>query len=203
MPVATAAGDARAARRVTVAAVAVALQGAFYFLILHETVERAVPPGAPPLQVILLQTTVRQRPLRLPRQHERPASSRPSPRRNAVSKAGPQTVEPAPHAPIDWQRGIRAEVREEQSPPRKLDFGFPQAPQAPKALPEFGWDNARIHRVEPLSGGGTLIHLGDHCVLVIYALMPFPGCEIGRIPANGHLFDGLEGPWNDRTNGLP
>ncbi len=200
MWVATAAGDARAARRVTVAAVAVALQGAFYFLILHETVERAVPPGAPPLQVILLQTTVRQRPLRLPRQHERPASSRPSPRRNAVSKGGPQTVEPAPHAPIDWQRGIRAEVREEQSPPRKLDFGFPQAPQAPKALPEFGWDYAPTHRIVPLPHGGMIINFSERCFINVW--YPIPMCR-GKEPANGHLFDGLEGPWNDRTDGLP
>jgi len=212
VPFATAAWDARAARRVTAAAIAVTLQGVFYFLILHQTIEKAVQPGPVPLQVTLFET-LRPRPVRSPRKHRSPAPSRPVPRRSkapGVPPVVPQPItsapaaRPAAHAPIDWQRAIQSEVQAEESPSRpKINFGFPQAPQAPRALPEFGWDEARIHRVEPLPHGGTLIHLTDHCVLVIYALMPFPGCEIGKIPANGHLFDGLEGPWNDRTDGLP
>jgi hypothetical protein len=206
MPLATAAWDARAARRVTAAAIAVALQGVFYVLILHETIEKAVQRSPTPLEVTLFETPVRPRPAKLPRSAaRRKEAPKAAPSVAPQPITSPQAGKPARHAPIDWQRAIQNGVAAEESPsrPKKLNFGFPQAPQEPKALPQFGWDYARIHRVEPLPHGGTLIHLTDHCVLVIYALLPFPGCEIGRIPANGHLFDDLKGPWNDRTDGLP
>ena len=43
-----------------------------------------------------------------------------------------------------------------------------------------------------------LININDHCALVIYGFI-FPICQIGRIPANGHLFDHMR----DRRAGEP
>lgn len=212
MSLAIAAMDARAARRAIAAAVAVALQGVFYFLILRETIEKAVHPGPTPLAVTLFETP-RLRPVQLPRQHVRPAPSRPAPRQNEAPPATPQVVprsisptlaaKPAPHAPIDWQRTIQGEVQAEETGSRrkKIDFGFPQAPLEPGAPPEFGWDYARTHRIVPLPHGGMIINLSDRCFINV--AFPIPMCQFGKLPANGHLFDNLKGPWNDRTDGLP
>jgi hypothetical protein len=205
MSVATAAFDARAARRITAAAIAVALQGVFYFLILHETIERAVQPGSTPFEVTLFETPARLRPAKLPSQHVTRAAPRPAARRKeapqAVSSVAPAT--PAHHAPIDWQGAIQSEVRAEEFPtrPKKLDFGFPEMPRQPDGTPEFGWDYAPTHRIVPLPHGGMIINISDHCFINVW--LPIPMCHFGDEPANGHLFDNLKGPWRDRTDGLP
>ena len=43
-----------------------------------------------------------------------------------------------------------------------------------------------------------LLNINDRCAIVIYGLI-FPVCRIGRIPANGHLFDHMR----DRRTGEP
>jgi hypothetical protein len=47
--------------------------------------------------------------------------------------------------------------------------------------------------VEPIEGGGLLIHINDRCVVV---LIPFPlaFCGIGKIPVRGDLFDHMHEP---------
>jgi hypothetical protein len=213
MPLATAAWDARAARRATAAAIAVALQGVFYFLILHETIEKEVLPGSAPLEVTLFETPARPRSAKVPRKHARRVAPRLAPRRNEASQAvpsvapqpiaSPRAAAPTSHAPVDWQHAIQSEVREEESGSRvkKLNFGFPRLPpQAPGAPARFGWDYAPTHRIVPLPHGGMIINFSERCFINVW--YPIPMCR-GKEPANGHLFDGLEGPWNDRTNGLP
>lgn len=111
----------------------------------------------------------------------------------------------APSAPIDWQQAIRGEVRAQETRrgARKLQFGLPQAAAPePAASPEFGWYYARTHRVQMLPAGGMLINLNDRCMLVVYGTL-FPVCRVGDIPANGHLFDHMRDPRNDRPDGLP
>ena len=63
-------------------------------------------------------------------------------------------------------------------------------PKTPTKPPQFAWNYAATHRVEALSQGGMLIHLGDNCVL---ALLPLPivACAIGKQPANGDLFNNM------------
>jgi hypothetical protein len=61
-------------------------------------------------------------------------------------------------------------------------------PRKPKKAQEFAWNYAATHRVEAIPQGGILIHLGDHCVLVLIPL-PIVGCGIGKIPVNGDLFE--------------
>lgn len=199
------------ARRATAAAIAVALQGVFYFLILHETIEKRVQPGQTPLEATLFQTP-RLRPAKLPRKHVSSTPWRLAPRRNEVPRAVPpvaprpisptHAAKPAPHAPVDWRRAIQGEVQAEESVSRKkkIDFGFPQAPQGPHAPSEFGWDYAPTHRIVALPHGGMIINFSERCFINLW--YPIPMCR-GKEPANGHLFDNLKGPWNDRTDGLP
>ncbi len=207
MLLATAALDARVARRVVVAAIAAALQGIFCWLILREAVEPIALPGPRPLEVTILRTVSRFRPAKQPRKH-RPRTPRQqvaprveAPRRVALTNpiTLPQAVNDARHAPTDWQRAMHGEVRAEESRSRagKVRFGFPRQPAPAPAAPKFGWDYASTHRLEGLPRGGILINLNDHCALVFYGLMLFPGCRIGRIAVNGHLFDHMR----DRRNG--
>lgn len=204
---ATAALDARVARRVVVAAVAAALQGIFWWLILREAVEPIALPGQRPLEVTILQTVSRFRPAKQPRKHrQRTPRLQVAPRVEAPRRVAltnpitlPQAVNAAPHAPVDWQRAMQGEVRAEESHSRagKVRFGFPRQPVPAPATPKFGWDYASTHRLEALPRGGILINLNDHCALVFYGLMLFPGCRIGRIAVNGHLFDRMR----DRRSG--
>jgi hypothetical protein len=55
--------------------------------------------------------------------------------------------------------------------------------------PEFGWDHARTHRVEAMEGGGSILWINDRCFIVMYGMIPFPMCGIGKIPVRGDLFD--------------
>jgi hypothetical protein len=55
--------------------------------------------------------------------------------------------------------------------------------------PEFGWDHARTHRVEAMEGGGSILWINDRCFIVMYGVIPFPMCGIGKIPVRGDLFD--------------
>jgi hypothetical protein len=64
---------------------------------------------------------------------------------------------------------------------------FPAQPRKP---PQFAWNYAATHRVETLPQGGILIHINDNCALLIFPL-PFVGCGIGKLPANGNLFEHL------------
>jgi hypothetical protein len=109
---------------------------------------------------------------------------------------------PQKPAPIDWnaEAALTAE-RQAQSAaapqPRVLDkhgggldFDGGLGPDQGGA-PEFGWDHARTHRVEALEGGGSLLWINDRCFIVMYGMIPFPMCGIGKIPVRGDLFDHL------------
>jgi hypothetical protein len=59
--------------------------------------------------------------------------------------------------------------------------------------PQFGWDYAATHRLVPLERGGFAISVNDHCQLLVLP-MPFFGCSIGKIEANGDLFEFMHPP---------
>ena len=104
-----------------------------------------------------------------------------------------------PPAPIDWSSEAALAIQHQAelasaTPPRALDKHGPGAdlngglgPDR-KQKSEFGWDRTHTRRIEPIEGGGILIRLSDHCVLVLFPL-PFAGCGIGKIPVRGDLFD--------------
>jgi hypothetical protein len=94
---------------------------------------------------------------------------------------------------------IELEARQRAALAPKTSAAF--APAAP-AKPEFRWDYARTHRVEPLGQGAVGIHLNDRCVVVLW-IVPMVGCSLDEIPARGDLFDHMNdapafGEWKDR-----
>jgi hypothetical protein len=66
-------------------------------------------------------------------------------------------------------------------------------PLYPKA-PEFGWYNARIHRVQEIKGEGLLIWINDRCFLLFAGLAFIPVCKIGHMEANGALYAHMRDP---------
>jgi hypothetical protein len=110
-----------------------------------------------------------------------------------------------PPAPIDWnaEAAVTAKQRAQAAAapaPRALDqhgagldFDGGLGPDL-ESKPEFGWYHARIHRVEPLEGGGSILWLNDRCFIVMAGLIPFPMCGIGKIPPRGDLFDHMRDP---------
>jgi hypothetical protein len=127
----------------------------------------------------------------------------PTPGRQASVNEPPAPIAPAPLPPalIDWSAEADWAIKQHAelamaAPPRALDRHGAGAdlngglgPDRPRK-PEFGWDHSHTHRVESLEGGGILIHMNEHCVLVLFPL-PFVGCGIGKIQARGDLFEHL------------
>jgi hypothetical protein len=146
-----------------------------------------------------------------PRAHRRHAATWP-PDSSASSRGEPaqppdlrqqSAQEPAPTVP-DWrlQAGQSAQtiaqdiVAAEDAADRRahaLTSHFKPLPPPRVKGPEFGWDYAATHRVEPLPGGGLAISLNDNCQLVVLP-MPFIGCVIGKLKPNGNLFEYMHPP---------
>jgi len=105
-------------------------------------------------------------------------------------------------APIDWNaEADRAVTQQAQlamaAPPRALDkhgtgadFNGGLGPDRERKS-DFAWDRSHTHRIEGIEGGGILIHINEHCVLVLFPL-PFAGCGIGKIPVRGDLFEHMQ-----------
>jgi hypothetical protein len=116
-----------------------------------------------------------------------------------IPRPAEQSPADRPPAPIDWSAEAELAIKQHAqmamaTPPRALDKHGPGAdlngglgPDR-KQKSEFGWDRTHTQRVEPIEGGGILIRLSDHCVLVLFPL-PFVGCGIGKIPVRGDLLD--------------
>jgi len=117
---------------------------------------------------------------------------------------------PAP-ASIDWSTESRLaasrqidsleEARRRARGFKPLEANRPPT-DTPASHPKFGWSHARIHRIESIPEGGTLVWINDRCALVVTAgLMPV--CKIGKIEARGDLFEHLDdapelGDWKSR-----
>jgi hypothetical protein len=124
--------------------------------------------------------------------------------------AEPPPVEQKP-AIVDWTAEAALTVKQRTqsamaTQPRSLDkhgagsdfdggLGLDQG-----SAPEFAWDHARTHRVEAMEGGGTILWLNDRCFIVMYGMIPFPMCGIGKIPVRGDLFDHMRDPKTQEPN---
>jgi hypothetical protein len=161
-----------------------------------------------------------------------PAEAEPPPQPAPLKKAAPShdtqlVVVPTPGepppveqpaAPIDWTaeatRTAKQQAELAAAPgPRALDqhaagdgidFDGGLGPE-PEYRPEFGWYHARIHRIEPLEGGGSILWINDRCFIVMAGVIPFPMCGIGKIPPRGDLFDHMRDtpPAQSRPNIAP
>jgi hypothetical protein len=96
------------------------------------------------------------------------------------------------HSGPDWTEELKQAAKhalatELAQQRHELDFAH-AFPAQPKKSYQFAWDYAATHRIEAIPEGGMLVHLNDYCVLIIFPL-PFIGCGIGKLPANGDLFE--------------
>ena len=133
-----------------------------------------------------------------------PPRKKPPPSHDTQLVVVPPPAEPPPTeqkpANIDWNAEAALTVKQRAQsattpPPRALDKGLagmyvdvgPGSDQG--NAPEFGWDHARTRRVETIEGGGSMLWLNDRCFVVLYGVIPFPMCGVGKIPVRGDLFD--------------
>ncbi len=124
--------------------------------------------------------------------------------------AEPPSVEQKP-AVVDWsaEAALTAKQRAQSAAepqPRALDkhgagldFDGGLGPDE-GSKPEFGWDHARTHRVEAMEGGGSILWINDRCFVVMYGMIPFPMCGIGKIPVRGDLLDHMRDSRGQETN---
>ena len=84
---------------------------------------------------------------------------------------------------------VEAEERRRHKPSLLAphDFSGVRAGNTDYSKPQFPWDHAATHRVEELPTGGLLINLNDRCSIV-WVIVPFAFCKIGRSEARGDLF---------------
>ena len=109
----------------------------------------------------------------------------------------PTTAAPVMAPATDWSSeahdaAARETEQEERTRRQSAAFGprHSDAFASRKHQPEFHWDYARTHRIEPLKGGiGVAVNLNDHCALILFGLIPMAGCTVGKIPVRGDLFD--------------
>jgi hypothetical protein len=119
----------------------------------------------------------------------------------AIEAAAPRT--PAvPGSAIDWAAEAAA------SATRQVEADEQRARQARALLPstggmfsarakrpQFHWNYARTHRIEPQPGLATVIHLNDQCAIVLFLIIPFAGgCALEKPPVRGDLFEHMHDP---------
>ncbi|HET9106893.1 MAG TPA: hypothetical protein VFN79_06845 [Steroidobacteraceae bacterium] len=189
-------GWRRRSERVLAAAMALALQAALYRLLLPPRPSRPEAGNSPPMIAMILTA---ERPHRTIAALHRPGKPKPpAPLFEHIAVepiTPPKPPTPASRPAIDWEAAMRHEVRAQAvraGVTRTLRFGFPRMPAHVRAAPEFGWDEARIDRMQRLENG--IIDLGDRCVIKLS--FPIPICRFGRIPANGDLFKHMDDPRN-------
>jgi hypothetical protein len=198
--------DSRAVSpRVLALAIVVAIHAGVVLVLLVEMRARLVrgEPEATPLLVMLLQEREPQYSAVPPRATARPSATRyvRSASRQAEAAAASPT-RAAPGSATDWAAEATA------SAARQIEANEQRARRAraltpkPSPLfsvrprrPEFHWDYASTHRVEPVPGLGAVIHLNDRCAIALFVIIPFAGsCALGKIPARGDLFEHMHDP---------
>jgi len=153
--------------------------------------------------------------LLVPLHAPRPAPAAVTPRSGAVRAAAPATARRAPvpapppvaarpaQASPDWDAAARrAAAAAGVVPEARRGFAMPPAARAPAPQHAFGWSPSATRPTVEIGPGGTVVHLGERCAIVI-APLPFPVCALGKAPPpRGDLFDHLHdapqpGDWRD------
>jgi hypothetical protein len=142
------------------------------------------------------ETTAREKEAGPPRHVKR---ERLLPKAPGVGAAPAQSTAPVGLPWVDWQqeREGAAKKKADATPWQSVVSKTKQKPPH-----EFGWSQARTHRIErdEETGVTTRINLNDRCALIA-ALLFLPVCQFGKIPARGDLFDGMKDP--DRPGSVP
>ena len=184
--------------RITAVAVALLLQAALYGVLSTQHPFRSSSTSAPPLIAMIMTTTRPRRVVPPP-----PLPSEPRIRNPVIEPPivqpilSPAQQQPAPASSLDWQAAMQHEVTTElghAAARPKATFGLPQFPAKPAPPPAFGWDEARINRVQRIEHG--IIDVGPCTITLAF---PIPICHFGKRAANGDLFEHL----HDRPSGEP
>jgi hypothetical protein len=189
--------------------VVIAIHVVFLFLFAaHRSPSRPIGEAEAPTTLTFLPEPELTRvpdPGHLPKPPGTVRAARPSaPRAPAAVKPAPEPESSSitPTSAPDWRAeakiaandAITAEERKRQnpSPLAPHDFSGVRPGSTDYTKPQFGWNHARTHRVEELSGGGLLININDRCAVVLLFIFPFPACKIGKMPARSDLFDHMK-----------
>jgi hypothetical protein len=128
------------------------------------------------------------------------ATTLPAPSASVQPESQPEsTAITAPTTAPDWRNELQITANNQlarqqyqhQHPSPLAPHDFPGVTPGEAHKSQFGWNHAATHRVEELPTGGLLININDRCVIV-WAILPFMGCRIGKIPARGDLFEHLK-----------
>lgn len=187
--------------RALVLAVVVAVHAGVLLLLIVETRSRLVRVEAEtaPLVVLLLQPAESH-----PAAHSRTRAA--AVRERAA--AAPAIETPAPPAPAAPGTAIDWAAEASTSATRQVEADEQRARQARALLPgtggmfaarakrpQFHWNHAHTHRIEPQPGLATVIHLNDQCAVVLFLIFPFAGgCALEKPPVRGDLFEHMHDP---------
>ena len=151
---------------------------------------------ASPLSVWLLEPQAREAARAATRPSSR--STRPilAPVPRVESEPPPPTAPPAPAA-IDWTaEAAVAASRQSEADTERNRQARALAPKTDPMFaarvkrPEFHWDYAHTHRIEPAGGLATIVHLNDRCAIAFFLIIPFAGgCALEKPEARGDLFE--------------
>ena len=191
--------------RAPVLAVVVAVHAGVLALLIAETRSRLVHGDAqpPPLLLLLLPSpgrpTAAEASSGAAARADRLRSRAPAARAVDVPPTAPPAV---PGTAIDWAAQAEgAAAREVEADEQRARQARALAPKPSPTFavraqrPEFHWDYARTHRVEPLPGLETVIHLSDECAVVLFVVIPFAGgCALEKAPVRGDLFEHMHDP---------
>ena len=117
----------------------------------------------------------------------------------AVPLGGSSATGSAAAPSIDWSEEARRAAADAADKVPSLDrskcdstgLADPALPNC-KPPPEFKWAPPKAG----FAGGLPYVTLGDRCVVGL----GFFGCALGKPPANGKLFDGMDDPDRDRSS---
>lgn len=194
-----------ASPRVLVFAAVVAAHAGALLILLAEMRSRLVrgEAEASPLLVMLFQPRERQTSAASAGPAAHPPASRYRPPAAAEPEAPAAAIPAAPGAAIDWAaEATAAASRHLETDEQRARQARALAPKpspmfawAPRGAPGIPWDYAATHRVQPIGGLTTAIHLNDQCGIVLFLIIPFAGgCALEKTPARGDLFEHMHDP---------
>jgi hypothetical protein len=92
--------------------------------------------------------------------------------------------------------------REHPSVLEPHDFSGVTPGSTDSSKPTFGWYHARTHRVEG-SPGALVVNVNDRCAIAVLLIFPLPMCKVGKIAAQGNLFEHMYDLPDPKAPNLP
>jgi len=142
-----------------------------------------------------------RRAARVPAPTVRPA---PAPKPDSSSITPTPVPDWRAEAAIAANNVLEAERRKREHPSvlEPHDFSGATPGSTDTSKPKFGWYHARTHRVEG-SPGALVVNINDRCAVALLLIFPFPMCKIGKMPANGRLFEHMYDLPDPKAPNLP